>query len=780
MKRRTILLAGVGAVGALFVGWAVLPVGQRQRGKNPLPVREGGFAPNAWLKIDSDDTVTVIMPRVEMGQGAQTGLAMLVAEELDADWSRVRIEFAPFDSVYNNLSVASAGLPFQPDDHGFGRRAAVHLTDKVVRHIGVMITGGSSSLDDLWSPLREAGAYTRAVMVGLAAERWQVDAASCTVERGAVMHTTHGRLRFGELIAQLRGRDPDAVLPRGMANAASRLKQPAQRNLLGRSPMRLDTPSKVDGSARFAADFHEPGMCFATLEFAPQRDATVKRIDAAPALAVKGVERVFAVPAVGGAAAAVAVIAATRHAALRGREALKVDWQPGVAGTFDDTTIERTLQTGLSGDDDGFKYRNDGDARKVLAGPAAAGERTLTAEYSVPYLAHAALEPPVCAIRFDGNAARVVAGVQIPDAACAAVARQLGLQPEQVSFEQTSIGGAFGRRLDHDFVVQAAAIARELPNRYVQVQWRREDDLRQDFYRPAIRARLQARVDAQGRIVAWHGRSAGQSITVQAMQRTFGLPMGGPDKTTVEGAYDVAYEIPQLRVAHRNVDLPVPVGYWRSVGHSYQGFFVETFVDELAALAGVDPVEFRARHLANHPRHLAVLRKAAEAAGWGTPLAAAADGAPVARGIALVASFGSVVAEVAEVSIAPDGRPRVHRVVVAIDCGTPIHPGLIAQQMEGGVVFGLTAALDGDVPFAAGSAQIANFDDYPILRHFEAPHVETHILPSTAPPTGVGEPAVPPLAPAVANALAVLSGKRVRKLPLRGLSGIVRGLSAGA
>ena len=256
--------------------------------------------------------------------------------------------------------------------------------------------------------------------------------------------------------------------------------------------------------------------------------------------------------------------------------------------------------------------------------------------------------------------------------------------------------------------------------------------------------------------------------------------MGGPDKTTVEGAYDVAYEIPQLRVAHRNVDLPVPVGYWRSVGHSYQGFFVETFVDELAALAGVDPVEFRARHLANRPRHLAVLRKAAEAAQWGTALAPAPDGAPVARGIALVASFGSVVSEVAEVSIGPEGRPRVHRVVVAIDCGTPIHPGLIAQQMEGGVVFGLTAALDGEVPFGSGAAQVANFDDYPLLRLFEAPRVETHILPSTAPPSGVGEPAVPPLAPAVANALAVLSGKRLRKLPLRGLSGIVRDLSAGA
>ena len=780
MKRRTILLAGVGAVGALFVGWAVLPVGQRQRGKRPLPVREGGFAPNAWLKIDADDTVTVIMPRVEMGQGAQTGLAMLVAEELDADWSRVRIEFAPFDSVYNNLAVASAGLPFQPDDHGVGRRAAVHLTDKVVRHIGVMITGGSSSLDDLWLPLREAGAYTRTVMLGLAAERWQVDAAACTVERGAVVHATHGRLRFGELIVALRGRNPDELVPRGTSAAAERLKTPAQRNLLGRSPMRLDTPSKVDGSAQFAADFREPGMCYATLEFAPQRDATPQRIDAARATAIKGVERVFAIPATGGAAAAVVVIAATRHAALRGREALKVDWQAGPAGAFDERTIERTLQTALSDADDGFGYRNDGDARKVLAADARSGERTLSAEYSVPYLAHAALEPPSCLMHYTGDAARVVAGVQIPDAACAAVAKQLGLKPEQVRFEQTPIGGAFGRRLDHDFVVQAAAIAREIPNRAVQVQWRREDDLRQDYYRPAIRARLQARVDAQGRIIAWHGRSVGQSITVQAMQRTFGLPMGGPDKTTVEGAYDVAYEIPQLRVAHRNVDLPVPVGYWRSVGHSYQGFFVETFVDELAALAGVDPVEFRARHLANRPRHLAVLRKAAEAAQWGTALAPAPDGAPVARGIALVASFGSVVAEVAEVSIGPEGRPRVHRVVVAIDCGTPIHPGLIAQQMEGGVVFGLTAALDGEVPFGAGAAQVANFDDYPLLRLFEAPRVETHILPSTAPPSGVGEPAVPPLAPAVANALAVLSGKRLRKLPLRGLSGIVRDLSAGA
>ena len=778
MKRRHVLFAGVGAASALFIGWAALPVAQRQRGKRALAVRANEFAPNAWVKLGADDSVTVIVPRIEMGQGTQTGLAMLVAEELDADWSRVQVEFAPFDSVYNNLAVITNGLPFQPDDRGMVRRATVHVTHKITRHVGVMLTGGSSSLEDLWAPMREAGAYARAVLIALAAEHWQVPLADCRVEGGAVQHAARGSLRFGELVVLLRGRDPEKLLARGAFDvAAGRVKDPAQRRLLGRAPMRLDTPAKVDGSARFAADVHEPGMLYVALAFAPDRAAQVKIIDAAAARAVPGVQRVFPIPAVGGAAAAVVVVANSRPAAWRAREALAIEWQ---TNGFDDAQLDATLRAELAAMDDGHAYRDDGDARESLAAPLRADERTLTADFDVPYLAHAAMEPPCCAIRFDGDRARVHAGVQIPDLACKAVAKVLGLDPERVQFEQMFIGGAFGRRLEHDFVVQAATIAREVPGHLLQVQWRREDDLRQDFYRPAIRARLAARIDAAGRITAWHARSVGQSITAQSAKRTFGLTLAGPDKTTVEGGFDMAYEIPALRVAHRNVDLPVAVGYWRSVGHSYQGFFVETFVDELAAMAGIDPYEFRARHLVNHPRHLAVLRTAAEAAGWGSPLGRAPDGAPLARGIALVASFGSVVAEVAEVSLAPDGRPRVHRVVAAIDCGTAVHPGLIAQQIEGSVVFALSAALDGVVAFRDGAPQVGNFDDYPLLRLHEAPRVETHILPSTAPPSGVGEPGVPPLAPAVANALAQLTGKRVRKLPLGSVSGIVRGLSAGA
>jgi isoquinoline 1-oxidoreductase beta subunit len=780
MQRRTVVLAGLGAAGALLVGWAVAPVGQRQRGGKPLRTAEGELAPNAWLKIDRDDRVTIIVPRIEMGQGAQTGLAMLVAEELDADWTRVRIEAAPFDPVYNNLAVVSNGLPFQPDDRSALPRAARHLADKAVRHVGAMVTGGSTSLEDLWLPMREAGAYARALLIALAAERWQVPVDACSVRAGVVQHPQHEGLRFGALVDRLGGRSPESVLPRASFDvAAGRLKDAAQRGLLGRRPMRLDTPSKVDGSAVFAADVHEPGMAYAALEFAPQRDATLRSVDASGALLLRDVERVFSIPAIGGAAAAVVVIARSRHAAWRARAALRIDWQPGASVSLDDGVVAQTLTRALADPDEGYAYRDDGDALRILA-DASSHERTLEAEYEVPYLAHAAMESPCCAIRFDGDRARVIAGVQIPDLCCKAVATVLGIAPEAVRFEQAYIGGAFGRRLEHDFVLQAAAIAREVPQRLVQLQWRREDDLRQDFYRPATRARLRAALDAQGRVIAWHGRSVGQSIVAQAAPRVFGVPVAGPDKTTVEGAYDMPYEIDALRVAHRNVELPVRVGFWRSVGHSFQGFFVETFMDELAQRAGIDPVEFRARHLAKHPRQLAVLRKVAAASSWATPPAPAADGARIARGVALVCSFGSVVAQVAEVSLDRDGRPRVHRVVVAIDCGTPVHPGLIAQQMEGAVAYGLSAALRGEISFAGGAVQQGNFDGYPALRLAEAPAVETYIMPSDAPPSGVGEPGLPPIAPAVANALAVLTGQRARKLPLGGVSGIVRGLSAGA
>ena len=358
--------------------------------------------------------------------------------------------------------------------------------------------------------------------------------------------------------------------------------------------------------------------------------------------------------------------------------------------------------------------------------------------------------------------------MQIPDVARSAAAKVFELDAEQVALESLYLGGAFGRRLEADFIAQAAAIAKVVPGRLVQVSWRREDDTRNDFFRPAARARLRARLDDAGQVVAFAAHSSGQSIVKQSFERVFGLPAAGPDKTTAEGAFDQPYEFANHRVTHRAVELPVPVGYWRSVGHSQQAFFTETFVDELARMALVDPVEFRARHLREHPRHLAVLKLAAEKARWDTRPGYAADGAPIARGIALNQSFGSIVAEVVEASLSPEGEPRVHRVVVAVDCGVAINPNLIEQQMESAVIYALSAALYGQIHFNEGRVEEGNFDRYRVLRLAETPIIETHIQPSNRPPGGVGEPGVPPLAPALANAVAVLTGKPVRRLPLIG------------
>ncbi|MFM2068555.1 MAG: hypothetical protein RLZZ584_3464, partial [Pseudomonadota bacterium] len=451
----------------------------------------------------------------------------------------------------------------------------------------------------------------------------------------------------------------------------------------------------------------------------------------------------------------------------------------------------------------GFAFQSVGDARGAMAGAA----RRIQARYDAPYLAHATLEPMNCTVRVDvdpaGGApsgAEVWVGTQVPDLARAAAARVLGLQPGQVRLHGQLIGGGFGRRLEVDFVAQAAEIARALPGRPVQTVWSREQDMRHDFYRPATSARYEAGLDAQGRLVAWRSVSAGQSVVHQVLARHWGLPAAGPDKTTAEGSFDQAYEFPAARAAHVVVELPVPVGFWRSVGHSHQACFQESFVDEVAHAAGADPLAWREALLVHHPRELAVLRRCAQLAGWGQPLAPAPDGAPQARGLALHRSFGSVVAQVVELSLAPaEGtaaagvpagavagvavsagtaavagaaslagrRIRVHRVVCVMDCGAVVNPAIVRQQIEGSIVFGLGAALHGEISWAEGQVQQGNFHDYPVLRLVECPVIESELIASSAHPEGVGESAVPPLAPALANALFALTGQRLRSLPLR-------------
>ncbi len=763
MKRRTVLWWGLGAVSALVVGWGALPPASRLR-RGDESSSDDLLEPNAWVRIGADDSIRLWMPRCEMGQGTHTGLAMLLADELDVDLERILIEAAPIHSVYNNIAVATDGLPFHPDDDGLIKHQVERLTTKAIRRIGVMVTGGSTSIKDLWDPLREAGAMARETLLAAAVRAWSLPSAEgCRIDNGVVIAPDGRRVRYGELVAREGGELQPAT--------AWRVKDATERRIIGRSRPRLpeEVLAKVTGRARFALDIQEPDMLFALVDWSPYRDGRMAVSNADALRKMPGVVDVVSVPALAGGPPGLAVLASNRWQAERALGQLVAQWVAGEGGTFSDADLERELQSALEDPSAGHRYRNVGDVDAVFELPERGDvARTLTADYAVPFLAHAAMEPLACAVKFETDRATIWAGVQIPDVARSAAAKVFELDAAQVTLESLYLGGAFGRRLEADFIAQAAAIAKAVPGRLVQVSWRREDDTRNDFFRPAARARLRARLDDAGQIVAFAAHSSGQSIVKQSFERVFGLPAAGPDKTTAEGAFDQPYEFAHHRVTHRAVDLPVPVGYWRSVGHSQQAFFTETFIDELARLAGLDSVEFRARHLRDHPRHLAVLRLAAEKARWDTPAGYAADGAPIVRGIALNQSFGSIVAEVVEASLSPEGEPRVHRVVVAVDCGVAINPNLIEQQMESAVIYALSAALYGQIHFNEGRVEEGNFDRYRVLRLAETPIIETHIQPSNRPPGGVGEPGVPPLAPALANAVAVLTGKPVRRLPLIG------------
>jgi isoquinoline 1-oxidoreductase beta subunit len=481
-------------------------------------------------------------------------------------------------------------------------------------------------------------------------------------------------------------------------------------------------------------------------------DASVKRMP--------GVTKVLAVPELYGSTTAVAVVAKSTYQAMKGLRQLPVIWCPGKATDISDATVQASFKEALDSQS-GFTYFSTGDADSAIA----ASTKQIHAEYSAPYLAHAAMEPLSCTVWFKDGGAQVWASTQITDLARHVVAKVLGIAADKVQLHLTLLGGGFGRRLEMDVIAQAAFIAKACEGSPVQALWDRSQDLQHDFYRPAAVSRFKAGLDAKGQLSAWHNTSTSQAVLPQVLNRLFGLPAAGPDKTTAEGAFDQAYEWPHAKISHCAVDLPVPVGFWRSVGHSHQAFFKESFVDEVAHAAGQDPLAFRLSLLKNHPRHARVLQTVAEKSGWKPAPFKAADGSQRAMGLALHESFGSIVAQVVEVS-ATANQIKVHRVWCVIDCGTAVNPDLIAQQMEGSVAFGLTAALHGRIQLSKGRVQQSNFHDYPLLRMPDMPRVDTFIMPSEATPEGVGEPGTPPVAPALANALFTLTGQRLRSLPL--------------
>ena len=695
--RREFLRAGaVGGAGLVIAFY--LPSKADLRGQGVQPP----FHPNAWLQIDPEDNVTIWVGKSEMGQGVRTSLPMIVAEELDADWKRVRIEPALADA----------------------------------RQYGNQLTGGSTSVRTSWEPLRKAGAQARAMLIAAAAESWGVAPDSCRTDNGMVIHepSSH-RARYGS-IAEAAAKLPVPDKPP--------LKHVKDFRIIGQSLPRLDVPSKVDGTAQFGIDVRIPGMLFAVVARCPVFGGKLSRFDATRAKAVKGVHTV--VPISNG----VAVVAESTWAAMEGRKVLDISWDAGPHARLTSAEISRTFTKLAAGP--AAVARAEGDVEAALKRAA----RTLEAVYEVPFLAHATMEPMNATAEVGRNSCQVWAPTQFPSVAQQVAGKIVGVPPEKVTLHITLMGCGFGRRTETDFVIDAVEASKAV-GKPVQVLWTREDDMQHDHYRPASRHVLRAGLDADGRLIAWTHRVVAPSIRGQYGEKV----EGGVDLGAVDGAADLPYAIPNLRVDYVMANTPVPVGYWRSVYASQTAFANECFLDEIANATGKDPVELRRDLLRNAPHHKAVLELVAEKSGWGKPLAAGRF-----RGLAVHKSFHSYVAEVAELSLEKDGTPRVLRVVCAIDCGLPVNPAGIASQMQSGIVYGLSAALRGKITIDKGRVQQSNFDDYQMLRFDEMPHVEVHIVPSTEPPTGTGEPGVPPVAPAVANAVSAARGERVRKLPI--------------
>lgn len=682
---------------------------------------DGEFSPNAFLRIGTDGTVTVVSKHLEMGQGVYTGLATLVAEELDADWSRVTVEGAPADAKrYSNLFWKAQG------------------------------TGGSTAIANSYEQMRRAGATARAMLVSAAAQQWKVPASQITVKNGVVSHAASGRKAgFGELA------EAAAQLP---VPANVKLKNPKDFTLIGRSAPRVDSVAKTTGRATFTQDVKLPGMLVAVVAHPPRFGGRVKSVDDKAARAVKGVSDVVVIPN------GVAVLAADYWTAKKGRDALKVEWDEAQAyrGSSDAIVAdyrERAKTPGLNA-------RNDGNAEAALA---KAG-KVIEAEYVFPYLAHASMEPLNCVMKLENGQCEVWNGEQLHTVDQFSLAKTLGIEADRVKLNMVYAGGSFGRRANpqSDYLLETAQIVKAINGRApVKLVWSREDDMRGGFYRPIYLHRVRAAVDAKGMPVAWQQRIVGQSIIAGSPFEPM-LVKDGVDITSVEGASTLPYAIPNLNVdLHTtNADVKVPVQWWRSVGSTHTAYATELFIDELALNAGKDPVAYRMALLKKHPRHAGVLKLAADKAGWNKPLAPAADGAKRGRGVAVHESFNSFVAEVVEVTVQKDGSFKVDRVVCAVDCGVVVNPDVVKAQMEGDIGYALAAALTGAITLKDGVVEQSNFNDYPVLRINEMPKVEVHIVKSAAAPTGVGEPGVPPLAPALASALRAATGKVIHTLPI--------------
>ncbi len=700
LSRRNFLKVSAAAGGALIVG-GYIP------GLQDEAEAAGIFEPNVWLKIGADDSITIMLSQLEMGQGVMTSMPMLVAEELDIDWNKIKTEWTPADAKYGNPN--------------FG---------------GAQLTAGSNSVRGMWKLLREAGATARVMLVTAAAQTWGVAENTCSTDKGEVIHKASGRrLRYGSLV------DKAAALP--MPKAVS-LKDPKDFRIIGQSLPRLDIPEKVNGKAGFGIDVKRPGMLIARIVRCPVFGGKVASFNPGKAKAVTGVRHVVEI------SNGVAVVADNYWAASKGAQALDVKWNEGALANLNSADIIKRYAA--LAEQPGKVARNNGDASAAMKNAAHSFERV----FEVPFLAHACMEPMNCTADVRSDACDVWVPTQGQTASQAAAVAASGLPAKAVNIHTTYLGGGFGRRGEADFVTEAVETSKAV-GKPVKVVWTREDDIQHDFYRPVTYVRMWGAVDASGQPVVFMQRLVQQSL----MKRLGPMPPNGVDFISVDGAANLPYAIPNIRIEYTETDPGIPYGFWRSVGASVNGYVVEAFIDELATTAGKDPYQFRHDLLSKAPRHRAVLDLVAEKSGWGKPLPQGH-----ARGIAVMEAFGSIVGQVAEVSVT-NGAVRVHKVWCAVDTGWVINPDTIKAQMEGGTIYGLTAALKGEITIQNGRVMQHHFNDYPMMRHNEAPEVEVHIVPSAETPGGIGEPSTAVAAGALANAVAAATGKRIYRLPIR-------------
>ena len=745
ITRRQFLITGLAAGGGLAIGYGLKRLDDGDAAQKFVASTPDSFALNAWIKIVPSGEITFAVHRAEMGQGVSTSLPMMLAEEMDADWSMVRYEFAPVDKDYFNFGIVGGGRPFGDTEESFWAAAGTSVLRRVFHVMGLSMTIGSSSIIDAYDTLRPAGASARAMLIAAAAKKWRLPKNTLKTEMGWVIDESGGRrASYGELAEA-------AAQERPLSNPP--LKDPRDYRIVGTNIPRLDVPAKVEGSAMFGIDITLPNMLYATVKHAPVFGSKIKSYNPDPVLERPGVEKVIGIGD-----DTIAVIARSTWQAMEAAGDLDVSFTNGPPEPADSSRLFAAYHEALD-DPNPSVFRNDGNAQAALATANARVE----AVYEVPFLAHLCMEPMNCTALVSDAGVKVWAPTQSNTLAHRIAAEAAGVNPDKVIVHSTLIGGAFGRRAETDFVRQAVTAAKAMPGRPVKLTWSREEDVQHDAYRPAAVCKMQGGLDREGNLVALGSTLVTQSVVASYNERTPTARGGNArkDRSVCSGIYDMVYPVPHMLVTYVPRTWDVPAGYWRSVGQSHGCFFVESFIDELAHANNEDPLEFRRRLLHKQPRHLAVLNEAALRADWGAPMAPGRG-----RGLAIIDNHETIVAEVAKISVNNGGRLSVEEVICIVNCRQVIHPDTVIAQMEGAILDGLSAALYGQITLTQGRVDQSNFSDYRFLSLAEAPKVKVHLLSEGGRPGGIGELGLPPIAPALANAIFDATGRRIRFLPI--------------